>query len=454
MGSYATLYIGGREIYSDKDDVNQVLMTLFQASERRILRGTIQEIAPDLLDEDGENADEKIDILKYETTVGALKDRLDLMGFSFQFIENEFERARSARLSTPSMEIEESPHREFLEARYKLERRVFEELTFNKWQRLFEKLWKEDALLFESRSSIPEPPIDAPVDDLHIWYMREYNRDMPYGFISHDPRVFLRLACDLFSSDTPAVYDLTEIVVSSYQEDLEYVASIAEEYLDGGYASTRRIIVLTEGRSDQRAVEGALGLLRPNIKNFFSFLDFETLTIQGGVPAVLITLKAFISVGVANRIVAILDNDTAAHAALQSAKLTVLPANVRILFLPNIKLAENYPTLGPTGLAPLNINGLACSIELFFGSDVLKNSSGALTPIQWKGYDDKLRRYHGEILCKQEIQERFTLKLEEARQNPSLFKTQDWTSMELVIESLISAFHDTSPIDYGLEKFE
>ena len=238
-----------------------------------------------------------------------------------------------------------------------------------------------------------------------------------------------------------------------YEEDPEYVAAIAEEYLDGGYATTRRIIVLTEGRSDQRAIEGALSLLRPNIKNFFSFLDFETLAVQGGVPSVLNTLKAFISVGVANRIIAILDNDTAAHSAVQSARLNNLPNNVRILFLPNLKLAEDYPTLGPSGLAPMDINELACSLELFFGSDILTDSSGKLTPIQWKGYDDKLRRYHGEILRKQEIQESFAVKLDSTRRDISLLKTLDWAPMETIVQSLVSAFHDTPPIDYGLEKF-
>lgn len=423
MGSYSTLYIAEREIYSDKSELNHIIMTLFQASERRILRGTVQEIAPDLLDEDRENAEDKIDILKYETTVGALKERLELMGFSHQFIKNEYELARSRRLSSAPQEVEESPHREFFEARYKLERRALGELTFDQWQRLFEKLWKEDELLINKRT-LPEPSIDAPLDDLLIWYMREHNFDMTYGFIAYDPRVFLRLVCEMFSSNTPAVYDLTELVMESYEEDPEYVASIAEEYLDGGYATTRRIIVLTEGRTDQRAIEGTLSLLRPNIKSFFSFLDFETLAVQGGVPSVLNTLKAFISVGVANRIVAILDNDTAAHAAVQSAKLNTLPNNVRIVFQPNLKIAEDYPTLGPSGLAPMNINGLACRIELFFGTDILRNSSGTLIPIQWKGYDDKLHRYHGEILCKQEIQERFTIKLEEARRDPSLQDTR------------------------------
>ncbi|MGH7181632.1 MAG: HEPN/Toprim-associated domain-containing protein, partial [Nitrospiraceae bacterium] len=237
MGSYATLYIGGNEIYSEKNEVSQFLMTLFQASERRILRGTVREIAPDQLDEDGTNAEEKIGILKYETTVGALKDRLDLMGFSSQFIGKEFERVRCERVSAPPDDIfYESPHRELLEATDKLERRVFHELTLSKWLRMFEKLWKEDQALL-STGRLPEPPIDAPFDDLLVWYMREHTYDMPYGFISYDPRVFLRLACDFFPSHTPAVYDLTELVSSLYDDNPEEVASLAEEHLDGGYAT-------------------------------------------------------------------------------------------------------------------------------------------------------------------------------------------------------------------------
>lgn len=439
MGSDASLYFAKRQVFSDKDEINQVIMTLFQVNERRILRGSIQEIAPEYLDADAENADEKIAILKYESTVGALKDRLELMGFSYQFIQQEFARAQNTLLAAPPQEYEDSPHRAFMETRHKLERRVLEELSFAQWQQLFERLWKEDELLHVIKSSPSEPTIDAPLEELFTWYMRANSYDMPYGFIVHDPRMYLRLMCELFSPDTIATYDLTEIVMDCYDENPEYVAAIAEDYLDGGYATTRRIIVLTEGRSDQRAIEGALSLLRSNIRNYFSFLDFETLAIQGGVPAVLNTLKALISVGVANRIVAILDNDTAAHSAVQSVKLSKLPNNVRIVFLPDLKLAEDYPTLGPSGMASMNINGLACSLELFFGADILTDSSGRMTPIQWKGYDDKLRRYHGEILRKQEIQEMFATKLDATRKDISLLKTQDWAPMETVIQSLVSA---------------
>ena len=62
MGSYSTLYVDGKEIFSRKHEPDQVLMTLFQASERLIRRGSIEEIAPSLLEDDPENASEQIEL--------------------------------------------------------------------------------------------------------------------------------------------------------------------------------------------------------------------------------------------------------------------------------------------------------------------------------------------------------------------------------------------------------
>ena len=423
-------------------------MTLFQASERKILRGTIEELTPDNLEDDRSNASEKVELLTYETTLGVLKDRLELIGFTLQFVRTEYEHLRTIRIDEYHDEAQNLHDNKgylgVLEAR----QRALKGLTFENWLRLFGILRKRKELSDEAnRSEVPSN--DAPLDELHIWYMRTADIDNAYSCISEDSRVLLRILCEVLPKETPVVYDLSELAYEA--GDVEGMASFAEQYLDGGYATTRRIIVLTEGRFDQRAIEGSLNILHPGLKGYFSFLDFDTLAVQGGVSSVLNTLKAFISVGIANRIVALLDNDTAAHAAVQAAKLGNLQKNVRIVFLPHLPHAEKYPTLGPAGLTKMDVNGLACSIELYLGADVLSDPSTQLIPIQWKGYDEKLRRYQGEIMHKPEIQSRFTEKLEQARQNSSLLAVQDWIPMEMALQSLITAFHDIPPIDYGLE---
>jgi hypothetical protein len=72
--------------------------------------------------------------------------------------------------------------------------------------------------------------------------------------------------------------------------------------------------------------------------------------------------------------------------------------------LPHLELLREYPTLGPTGKSNLNVNGLAASIELYFGSDVLSGANGA-TPIQWRGYNPEMRAYHGEVMEKARLQD-------------------------------------------------
>ena len=77
---------------------------------------------------------------------------------------------------------------------------------------------------------------------------------------------------------------------------------------------------------------------------------------------------------------------------------------------PDIALAKKYPTIGPTGKRRMNVNGFACSIEMYFGIDVLTQDN-QLIPIQWKGYEDKEKKYQGEIVNKKYVQETFRKKL-------------------------------------------
>jgi hypothetical protein len=451
MGSYSTLYVDGKEICSRKNELDQVLMTLFQVSERSLRRGSIEDIAPYLLDDDRANASEQIELLTYETTVSALKDRLDLMGFSIEFARGEYERDRKRKLEESKIDSEPFGDNPDYLNELEAKERALQELSFDRWLIIFEKFWNDKERWGDiPRSAVPTK--DSSLDGLLMWYVSTQNYDIPYSFLSEDARLFLRAVCEILPPKSSVIYDLSELAYDS--GDAQGLATFAEGYLDGGYATTRRIIVLTEGRTDQRAIEGALKLLRPDLANYFSFLDFDMLVVPGGVSSVLNTLKALISVGIANRVVALLDNDTAAHAAVQAVKLGSLPKNARIAFLPRLSSAENYPTLGPTGMTTMDINGLACSIELYFGADVLTQESGQLVPIQWKGYDERLKRYQGEIMHKADLQTAFSDKLMMAKEDPALLGSMDWTSMQMVIQSLVTAFHDLPPIDYELENVE
>jgi hypothetical protein len=82
-------------------------------------------------------------------------------------------------------------------------------------------------------------------------------------------------------------------------------------------------------------------------------------------------VKAFLATGITNRVIALFDNDTAAQEARRALANVSIPENIAVLAYPALDLLRDYPTLGPGGLTSLDVNGLAASIELYLGKDVL-----------------------------------------------------------------------------------
>lgn len=39
---------------------------------------------------------------------------------------------------------------------------------------------------------------------------------------------------------------------------------------------------------------------------------------------------------------------------------------------------KKHPTLGPNGTSKMDINGLACSVELYLGTDILTRGNGLI----------------------------------------------------------------------------
>jgi hypothetical protein len=186
--------------------------------------------------------------------VSDLKDRLDLMGFSIEFTRDEYERDRKRKLE--ESQITAVPFRDNPDYLNELEakERALQELSFDRWLIIFEKFWNNTELW----GAIPRSPVpskDSSLDELLLWYVSTQNYDIPYSFLSEDARLFLRAVCEILPPKASVIYDLSELAYDN--GDAQELATFADAYLDGGYATTRRIIVLTEGRTDQRVVEGA-----------------------------------------------------------------------------------------------------------------------------------------------------------------------------------------------------
>jgi HEPN/Toprim N-terminal domain 1 len=251
--------------------------------------------------------------------------------------------------------------------------------------------------------------------------------------------------------DAEVSLDVTELAQGGWLgEDHDFLASGALEELRDSAAVHAPVIVLTEGTTDAEFLAKGVSILYPYLTDLIRFLDYERKP-EGGIGALLNMIRSFAAAGIANRVIAVHDNDTAAADGLRKLDLNGLPSRMRVLPYPDLDLARNYPTLGPPSLdcpdvsiGNANLNGSACSIEMYLGKDVLTLDGGDLRPVQWTSYISGIGRYQGEITNKKEIHARFRAKYLQAQENPEIIKTQDWSGLKLIIDMLLSSFTDNN----------
>jgi hypothetical protein len=235
--------------------------------------------------------------------------------------------------------------------------------------------------------------------------------------------------------DETITLDIANIAEGGWIDPTVDPQSFAGDFVS--YASYGGIppIVLTEGSFDVEVLTAAVRIRRPHLKGFIRFPDFASRP-EGGAAALRQTVRAFASAGVPNRIIALFDNDTAARDVVRAIDRTSLPANIVVAHLPELPLAEHYPTEGPQGHRGMDVNGLAASIELFLGADVLTHGE-SLLPVRWGGFFERLGSYQGEVTEKRTIQEAFRKKVKEADRSAASVAGQDWSGVDLILNHIV-----------------
>lgn len=100
------------------------------------------------------------------------------------------------------------------------------------------------------------------------------------------------------------------------------------------------------------------------------------------------------------------------------------------------RYTELEDIIGPNGKRMDDINGRACSIEMFFGRDVLQKD-GEWEPVRWKSYLEKAEAYQGEIIAKKEVTARFEQKVKRSQDH---LVYEEWKSCDLLLQQIFHAF--------------
>ncbi|RZK27223.1 MAG: hypothetical protein EOO43_00265 [Flavobacterium sp.] len=421
MGSYCQLYLDGYQIDTTKSYIHPFWSCIFKEQDRISRQVHFSEYYTEaLFDTD------MVPTNEYSATVETIKKRLELLGYTIAKTKVQY----SLRLKEKIEEAEESSAdhpSDYLLTDLKHMKQL-QTGGFNYWIDMAQEI------MFERKTQYWDIESgEGEQDDICVWALNSFE-DTYLKFPEESYGYFLRAALEAAENNANLVLDITSLVHAGYYAEDE---PVCENTARGHINSTRefeKIILLTEGSSDSEILSSSLKLLYPELVDYISLMDFGSIKPEGGTSALERTVKSFAAAGINNKIIAIFDNDVAGHSSIKRLESISLPTNIRVISLPDLQIGERYPTKGPQGKTFENINGRACSIELYFGEDVLVNS-GDLIPITWKGFEPKVNAYQGEIQDKNLVQNRFNMKLKQA-ENSEEINLNHWNDMNSIFESI------------------
>lgn len=438
MGTFCDLTLNETAITSWKNDVPEEWFYLF--SDKNIKHRVVKlyEEFPEEYSED--DSPDDYHIYKLSCSVKEAKKRLDIQGFNKENLikdlqNNLNEQKQDYQSWIDSLGSSDDGFTLFIQNQIN----VIEGFNFDTWVKKIRELLRQK-LKF---------PLDNTVDFLkrdpfYNYLLENYEADYMVNLPISDWRFFLRFILEAAKENDILTLDLTEMIDAGWYS-IPFTTPIeqARNDLTSSYTNNTRIIILTEGHSDFDILSKSMNLLCPEFSDLYYFMDFnDDIRHPGGAPELIKRIKALISIKIQSKVIAIFDNDTAAHEALITLKGKPIPENIKLCLLPGFDELRSYPTIGPQGQHNSDINGRAASIEMYLGHDCLTDENGQMIPVEWSGKSSTISTYQGEIKEKNYIKNKFYKKIEHCVKNKASISNYDWTGIELILEHIFNQFQD------------
>ncbi len=158
------------------------------------------------------------------------------------------------------------------------------------------------------------------------------------------------------NTDAEIVWLYGPLVENGWEKVSSFVPGI------GRYST---ILVATEGTSDARIIKRALDVLRPDVADFFRFIDVNENHPFWGTGSLVKFAEGLVRIDVQNNILFLLDNDAEGQDASRRLQGLDMPSNMRAMVLPDHEAFGEFPAYGPQGVSTADINGRAAAIECY-----------------------------------------------------------------------------------------
>ncbi|MEM8917927.1 MAG: HEPN/Toprim-associated domain-containing protein [Pseudomonadota bacterium] len=171
-----------------------------------------------------------------------------------------------------------------------------------------------------------------------------------------------------------------------------------------GARRTQKILVATEGASDARIIKRALEVLRPDVADFFNFIDVDERHHFWGTGNLVKFAEGLLRVDIQNKVLFVFDNDAEGVEAYRKLSSLELPSNMRSMLLPELDEFCNFATRGPEGMGVSDINGRGAAIECYLDLNLPMYGP---PQILWSNYKKDLDAWHGVLEFKSSYQRHF-----------------------------------------------
>jgi len=166
----------------------------------------------------------------------------------------------------------------------------------------------------------------------------------------------------------------------------------------------QKVLIATEGASDARIIRRSLNVLRPDVSDFFNFVDVDERHHFWGTGNLVKFAEGLLRIEVLNQVLFVFDNDAEGIDAFRKLEKLNLPANMRAMILPDLEEFKGFATCGPEGVSVSDINGRAAAIECYLD---LRLDQYPAPQVTWSNFKKDINAWHGVLDFKESYSKHF-----------------------------------------------
>lgn len=420
MGTSIELCIGNVSLSYSKNFMGEDYGYLFQKGD--LFRRKTDAINYDYYEEHPKEKEELAEAEEFfARTLSRILPRLEILGFTLEAARAEYKAVVAEAVEMTSYSELEEPKKEYL--------------TFEEFCSLANRY---------------------PLSDLKSGYI-EYetlDRDkISQGRFTADIDIFKRIPCtdnaDSYWSETSFLS--ARVCILSAESMLQVFAQnaanaevevtwefgpivhagwVQREAFQPGARQRQKVLIATEGASDARIIRRSLDVLRPDVADFFNFVDVDERHHFWGTGNLVKFAEGLLRIEVLNQVLFVFDNDAEGVDAFHKLEKLKLSSNMQSMLLPDLEEFRSFATRGPEGVSVSDINGRAAAIECYLD---LRLDQYPAPEVTWSNFKKDIDAWHGVLDFKESYSKHFYDQPDDLLRNGSY----DVSKLSKLIDALV-----------------